>query len=135
MAIEYIKRYTDDFDNTPIDADDVRTLEFTFQGVSYQMHVSEDNFAKFAAAIQPFIEKASVTNYSGEVRRERNQRIREYLRSQNIEVSKTGRIPKHLIEKYEQDHKVDQGDTAKTEAQPAEGHAEAPEDNHADNQG
>ena len=133
MAIEYIKRYTDDFDNTPIDADDVHTLEFTFQGVSYQMHVSEDNYAKFAAAVQPFIEKASVTNYSGEVRRERNQRIREYLRSQNIEVADTGRIPKHLVEKYEQAHKAGQGDTV--EANTVEASAEAPEDNHADNQG
>jgi Lsr2 len=87
------------------------TVRFTYDGKSYEIDLSEENLAAFAEAIEPFVANARNTttpkrSSSGRARpdKEKSTRIREWARSQGIEIGVRGRIPSSVRQAYEVGH-------------------------------
>lgn len=92
----------DDFDETV--SDDVVTTAFAFEGVNYEIDLNEVNLKAFREAITPFIEKARRTGgrkvpVKTQVAASGRQ-IRDWARSQGIEVPDRGIIPTSVKEAF-----------------------------------
>ena len=99
---------TDDLDGSS----DAESVTFTFDGVSYEIDLSEQNRAKLDAAVAPFIEAGR------RVSRSRGRRgtsrpagpnadraaVRAWAREQGLKVSERGRISADVIGQYEATH-------------------------------
>ena len=113
MARKEIVQFYDDLDKSPLSADEVNVVEFSYQGTTYVLDLSEANAQKFAADLEPYIAYATkVSKTAGRGRQRaastgaksdptRNRRIREWARAQGHEVSTRGQIPHELISAYE----------------------------------
>jgi Lsr2 len=103
----------DDLDGGQAD----ETVEFAFEGRSYEIDLSSGNIGKLRDALAPFVaagrkagrRRAAAANSSGAVRRasvdrEQNQAIREWARKRGMKVSDRGRIPAEVLDAYHQEH-------------------------------
>jgi Lsr2 len=98
----------DDFDGTP----GATTVDFSFQGTQYEIELSDEHLNEMQEYLQPYIKAGRRKNGSkgrASVSRKPkvkpdNAAIREWARSTGIDVSKTGRIPKSVIEQYQSAH-------------------------------
>ncbi|WP_436528502.1 histone-like nucleoid-structuring protein Lsr2 [Actinoplanes sp. HUAS TT8] len=112
MAKQIVTILTDDLDGGEAD----RTVEFGLDGVSYTIDLSEKNTGKLRKALDPFItagtrvprtsavaRRGPGRGDAGEARssRNENQEIRAWAKSQGLELSDRGRIPTHVVEKYQ----------------------------------
>ncbi len=115
MAKHVTVSLVDDMDPT-LSAD--RTLPFSFDKEEYEIDLSEQNQARFYAAVRPFITHARKvgSNAGTSIRRrkhkptaeevaERNE-IRAWARAQGHEVSDFGRIPADILELWENAQQV-----------------------------
>ncbi|MDC4232380.1 Lsr2 family protein [Actinomyces sp. B33] len=91
----------DDIDGTIA----ARTVSFAFDGVSYEIDLSEENISEFRDALGRWIDAGRRTG--GRAVRSRKAssaidsgKIREWARANGIEVSDRGRIPAEIVEKY-----------------------------------
>lgn len=88
----------------------VKTVQFAYNGKSYEIDLSEENALALDAAIDPFVSRARNTTTpkrsSGRARpdKEKSTRIREWARSQGIEIGVRGRIPSGVRQAYEAGH-------------------------------
>jgi hypothetical protein len=88
------------------------TVRFSLDGVAYEIDLNKKNAAKLRKNVQPFVTGARKAPRSGKRRgslrtpsnRERSAEIREWARKSGIDVNDRGRIPAHVIEKYEAAH-------------------------------
>jgi hypothetical protein len=103
-------RLVDDLDGS----DAAETVSFAFEGREYEIDLSQDNaarlrdgLAEFVAAARrtgggnrraPAARSASRSTYD----REQALAVREWARANGFEVSERGRIPRIVIEAYEQ---------------------------------
>lgn len=113
MARREIIQYFDDIDNSPLTDNEVNIIRFSVDGNHYVIDLSEDNAAKFRAALQPWIDaaqpdpteqKSSGSRHSGPsaaARRERSRAIRAWARANGYTVSDRGKIPASIIEAYD----------------------------------
>jgi hypothetical protein len=97
-------------------ADD--TVEFGFEGKSYEIDLSSGNIEKLRVALAPYVSAgrkagrrraAAAAGGGGSVRRasvdrEQNQAIREWARKRGMKVSDRGRIPAEVLDAYHQEH-------------------------------
>jgi hypothetical protein len=104
MAKITITQITDDIDGSK-DAD---TYSFAWQGSEYEIDLSNKNFKALDKLLKPYIEVATkVSKRSSSSRRSTPaakrdfSAIREWAKSQGIEVSSRGRIPRAVVEQYE----------------------------------
>lgn len=112
MARREITQYFDDLDNSPLSPEEVKVVDFSFDGTDYTMELSAKNKEKFAEALAPFISVARRVPRSGGARRSgsttsnaaKNRKIREWALKQNLEVSKRGRISAEIVDKYNKAH-------------------------------
>ncbi|MGW1680158.1 histone-like nucleoid-structuring protein Lsr2 [Saccharopolyspora sp. NPDC002376] len=111
MAQKVTVQLVDDVDGTQAET----TIEFTLDGVSYEIDLSADNAAKLRDSMESFVAnarktggrkrtatkpgKASSTPSTAD--RERNQAIREWARNQGMQVSDRGRIPAEIVEAFD----------------------------------
>jgi hypothetical protein len=95
---------TDDFDGTEAS----RTLAFAFEGVTYEIDLSDKNLEKFRKSIGPYVEHAR--RVGGRAKRGSpfaapakidNAAVRSWAQSAGYEVSSRGRISKAIVEAYE----------------------------------
>lgn len=108
MATTTIVQITDDLDGSK----NAETYTFAWQGFEYTIDLSSKNFKALDKLLQPYIEAATnVTKRpSGSARRRSSSArkdfsaIRAWAKSQGLEVSDRGRIPKSIIEQYETAH-------------------------------
>ena len=115
MAQKVDVRLVDDVDGSEAS----ETIEFSLEGRSYELDLSEDNAAKLRDAFAPFVGAARRADGGGRggrrgssrgapaaarpsSDRERTQAIREWARENGHKVSDRGRIPSSVIEAYEQ---------------------------------
>lgn len=101
---------TDDLDGT----DEAENVSFGFEGQQYEIDLSEENRARLADALQPFIAKARRAGAaSRSVRRGRTpdsdrrselSEIRAWARSNGHTVSERGRIPATVMDAYAAQH-------------------------------
>ena len=107
MARREVTQYFDDLDNTTLNEEEVRVVDFSVNGVDYTLDLSEDNKAKFEEALAPYIQVARRKVRGGRrtatrsANPQRNKMIREWAQANGVEVSERGRIAQSVIDKFE----------------------------------
>ncbi|MFV2018399.1 histone-like nucleoid-structuring protein Lsr2 [Micromonospora sp. LOL_023] len=111
MAKKVITLLTDDLDGSEAD----RTVEFSLDGVSYTIDLSEKNAGKLRKALDAYIAagsrvsrstaagrggRAGFTAPPARSDREQNRAIREWAAKNGYAVSERGRIPANVINAY-----------------------------------
>jgi len=104
MAQRTLIRLVDDLDHKEIE--DGQTVKFAYQGVQYEIDLSDKNAQKLDKALAPFVAAARRVS----TRRPRSKAIttssvdtkavRKWAESNGIEVSNRGRIPAQVLEQY-----------------------------------
>ena len=85
------------------------TVSFGLDGISYEIDLSAGNAGEMRAALELYISKArKAPRVSRRPARNRNapgapdsERIRQWARSQGIEVKDRGRVPADVVARYE----------------------------------
>src|SRR3954452_22899296 len=116
MAQKTIVTLVDDL--TGEEAEDITTVEFALDGVTYEIDLDEKNSARLRDALAEYIAAARRTGgrrSSGRRRsgagtgtpratspggydRETSKQIREWAKAQGFEVSDRGRVPNNVVE-------------------------------------
>jgi nucleoid-associated protein Lsr2 len=114
MAQKTVIQFVDDLDGTA--ADDVETISFGLDGVTYEIDLGEDNATSLREKLAEFVgaarrvggrTKRTTVSTSGGVTpssgrsREQTQAIREWARKNGHDVSDRGRIPTAVIDAFE----------------------------------
>jgi hypothetical protein len=94
----------DDFDGSP----GATTVQFAFEGVSYEIELSDEHLEEMRACVAPYIEhgrrstgrRKVATPPPAESRRD-SAAIRAWAEQQGIELASRGKIPKAVIEQYD----------------------------------
>jgi hypothetical protein len=111
MAQKVLVQLVDDLDGTS--SNDISTVTFGLDGVSYEIDLNEDNANNLREHLAEYI--ASARRTGGRVRRggspvvstgsgrnrEQTQAIREWAKKNGHEVSDRGRIPAAVIDAFE----------------------------------
>jgi Lsr2 len=112
MAQQTTVRFVDDLDGSEASG----TFDFSLEGRSYQIDLSDDNAAKLRDALAPYVDAARKAGGRGRARaarqtavaekparssREETAAIRQWARDNGHQVSERGRIPKSVIEAYQ----------------------------------
>lgn len=109
MARKVTVTLVDDFDGEAA-ADE--TVEFSIDGVTYEIDLSAGNAEKLRSDLSKWVEsarrvggrrrgqRAGGGRGRASIDREQSAAIREWARSQNLNVSSRGRIPAEVIEAY-----------------------------------
>lgn len=114
MATEIIKRLVDDLDGSQADG----TVRFGWEGVEYELDLSQGNAEKFHSDIEKYISAARRASRgatphkkSGKApknlppaQREQLEAVRTWARSQGHEVSSRGRVPAAIMELFREAH-------------------------------
>ncbi|MFC6879001.1 MULTISPECIES: histone-like nucleoid-structuring protein Lsr2 [Actinomadura] len=99
----------DDIDGGEAD----ETVSFSLDGTTYEIDLSKKNAAKLREGLEPFVSSARKARKTpGKAgrgarttnSRERSAEIREWAKNHGIKVNERGRIPAHVIEKYDAAH-------------------------------
>ena len=121
MAKETITRLVDDIDASEAS----RTVRFTWQGVSYEIDLSEKHTEELRDVFAPYVEAArrtggrrstgsrsrssssSSSSGQGVVGRSKEalKSIRDWAKSEGWAVSDRGRLPNNVVEAYDAAHK------------------------------
>jgi hypothetical protein len=115
MAQKVTVQLVDDLDDTPITAGSGRTVEFAFDGSSYEIDLTDDNVDKFREAISDYVaaaRKVSGRRSGGAAPKSAPKRgnseelakIREWAKENGYEVSSRGRISTQVQEAYAAAH-------------------------------
>lgn len=117
MARQVITTLIDDLDGKPAD----RTVEFSLDGTSYTIDLSDANAGKLRKALDPFINAGTRVGRGGSGRsaarsagattgrgaggdRDQNKAIREWAAQNGYQVSERGRIPQNVTDAYRAAH-------------------------------
>ena len=115
MARQVITTLIDDLDGKAAD----RTVEFSLDGTSYTIDLSEANAGKLRKALDPFIEAGTRLGRAGSGRiagrspsaptrtagsRDENRLIREWAAENGHQISERGRIPQNVSNAYRAAH-------------------------------
>ncbi len=104
MANKVVVQLVDDIDSSPAS----ETVTFGLDGVNYEIDLNDEHAAQLREAFSPWVGRARRTGGRKSTRGSAApkasssdaSRIREWARSQGIEVSERGRIPAELRERY-----------------------------------
>ena len=112
MAQQTTVRFIDDLDGS----DASGTFDFSLEGRTYQIDLSDENAARLRDALAPYIgvarkaggrgrgrtsRQTAVADKSTRSSREETAAIRGWARENGHQVSDRGRIPKSVIEAYQ----------------------------------
>jgi hypothetical protein len=113
MARQVITTLIDDLDGKKAD----RTVEFSLDGTTYTIDLSDANAGKLRKALDPFINAGTrVGRSSGRTRqpsgsgrtagsRDENKAIREWAVRNGHQISERGRIPQSVSDAYRAAHR------------------------------
>ena len=104
MAQSTVITLVDDLDHE-IEADG-QTIRFAYQGIQYEIDLSEKQAKKLDNALAPFV--AAARRVEGRAARRSTavpvsvdpKAVRRWAESNGIEVSVRGRIPPHILDQY-----------------------------------
>lgn len=109
MVKLYSTAWTDDLDGSLA----ATTLEFSFDGITYAIDLSEANAMRMRDCLEPYMRAASKASRRSERKtwpveqspadkaQSPHQRAREWLRMNGHEVGSRGRLPQELLQRYE----------------------------------
>jgi Lsr2 len=117
MAQKVLVQFVDDLDGSP--GDDVSTVSFALDGVSYEIDLNEENANRLRDSLADYVESAR--RVGGRVRRgtapaaapvrqadarskEQTKAIREWAKKNGYELADRGRIPANVITSFEEAH-------------------------------
>jgi hypothetical protein len=115
MARQVITTLIDDLDGKKAD----RTVEFSLDGISYTIDLSEANAGKLRKALDPFINAGTRLGRSNNTNRipgrrgvpsrtassrDENRLIREWAQANGHQISERGRIPQSVTDAYRAAH-------------------------------
>jgi hypothetical protein len=101
MATRTITSLVDDADGSEAQ----ETVEFGLEGTTYEIDLSNHNAKKLRDALDPWVSKARKTGGRRRTRRDGAGKadlkaVRARAASNNVELSKRGRIPQSVLEQY-----------------------------------
>lgn len=111
MAQKTIVQLIDDLDGST--SGDIESVQFSLDGVNYEIDLNEDNAASLRSELERFIGAARRTGgrvrrnvpgagKSGDVRsREETKAIRDWAKANGHDVSERGRLSSNIVEAYE----------------------------------
>lgn len=118
MAQKVLVQFVDDLDGTS--SDDIETVTFALDGVSYEIDLAPENAEKLRDGVADFVgsarrvggrlkrgagqKPASPTKTTPPSNREQTKAIREWARQQGHSLSDRGRIPQHIVDEFEEAH-------------------------------
>ncbi|MGO4586743.1 Lsr2 family protein [Arthrobacter sp. 2RAF6] len=107
MTREVIPRLVDDLDGSEA----TQTIEFSFQGISYQFDLNDSNATYFESLLSPYIEKGAKqggvtagtkrTAAASTLTKARTKRLRAWALEHQIPMADRGKIAQHIVERYE----------------------------------
>lgn len=114
MAERIVRQLIDDIDGTDITEGKGGRIEFSVQGVSYEIDLADANTAKFTKALKPYIDAAKKVGPARGARSklgtakksspEHLAAIRDWARKNGHEVSDRGRIKAEIVEAFDAAH-------------------------------
>lgn len=111
MARETVQVFFDDLTGDPVEADDVQTIKFSWEGKDYLIDLSPKNADLMEKQIQPWVDVATEVKETKRKptpkRRNDLDKVREWAREQGMEVSDRGRVPIKILEAYDSRDKSD----------------------------
>lgn len=112
MAQKTLVQFVDDLSGKPIAAGKGETISFGLDGTTYEIDLNEKNAAKLRDALVAYTSAGRRVNAAGARgrgtagRARRTPRslkaIREWAAENGYKVSERGRIPKNVVDAYEQ---------------------------------
>lgn len=97
ISIDFI----DDIDGEPASG----TTKFMFEGVEYEIDLSEGNLTKMRTALEPYVAAARRVGGKKATTKRRDsskaEKIREWAHAKGYTVSDRGRIAKDIVAEYE----------------------------------
>jgi hypothetical protein len=122
MARRTVVQYYDDLDGTPIDLDDIHTIEWSWVGVDYVIDTCTANLEKIEAgeislatllakstrvggrrrSTAPKHREAAVIEEPESVGPDDTNAVRRWAREQGYDIGIRGRIPKTILDAYAQ---------------------------------
>lgn len=109
--------FEDDLTGQEVEEGALNTLRFTIEGVQYEIDLIDANADKMRAAFGPYISaakriggrktpaiKATPASSNGTGSKSESKQIREWARTNDIEVPERGRIPDAVREQFELAH-------------------------------
>ena len=117
MAQKVLVQFVDDLDGVP--GDDVSTVSFALDGVSYEIDLRAENADRLRESLADYVESAR--RVGGRVKRgaapasaparpadtrskEQTKAIREWAKKNGYELADRGRIPANVIDAFEEAH-------------------------------
>jgi len=109
MATRHIAQLIDDLDGTVLEQGEGKQLNFSVEGRSYEIDLSDTNADKFHAALAPFVNAARSIGSASRQSTARAPRaksaldlnsVREWARANGHTVSDRGRIAGPVVEAY-----------------------------------
>lgn len=94
-------------DLSGVEADDVRSVPFSFGKKDYWIDLTEAEYLQFAAVIMPYTDAAQPASSRAQksarstASRERSAEIRAWAQQQGIAIGPLGRIPGEIVAKYD----------------------------------
>jgi hypothetical protein len=99
-------QYIDDIDGSPAEG----TVRFGLDGLSYEIDLNKRHADQLASVIRPYVDaarkvpSARPSARGGRPARQSQSDVRAWARAQGLQVSNRGRIPGHLLARYESEH-------------------------------
>ncbi|PPK66393.1 Lsr2 family protein [Actinokineospora auranticolor] len=128
MAQKTIVQLYDDLDGST--SDDIRSVEFSLDGVQYEIDLTETNAQRLRDELADFVAAARRTG--GRIKRpvlpagarpegrskEQTKAIRDWARRNGHDISERGRIPSAVVEAFEAAHAVPEPEPEPAPAKP-----------------
>jgi hypothetical protein len=110
MARETITRLVDDVDGSAAS----RTVRFSWQGVSYEIDLSDEHSREFDRAVEPYLQAAR--RVTGAARKSAGRRgqashkldlaaVRSWAAQNGHRIAERGRIPRQILDAYQAAHR------------------------------
>ncbi len=108
--------FEDDLTGEEVGADDIRAVRFSYDGVQYEIDLTESSVERMNEAMKPFIRAARRTGgkkaggskapsgAAANGAKDENKIIRQWARDNGHDVPERGRIPQDIRDLYEQAH-------------------------------
>ncbi len=110
MARQAVVHLVDDLDDTIIENGDGQTVSFGINGTAYEIDLTNEHADELRGALARYVEAARKTGSDRPARTTGRSRpsqtdvssvaVREWAKSNGIELSGRGRIPKRVIEQF-----------------------------------
>ena len=105
MAQRTIITLVDDLDHKEIE-NDGQTIGFAYQGIQYEIDLSEKHAKKLDNALAPFVaaarrvDRRAARRAKGVPAKPDPKGVRKWAEANGIEVSVHGRLPAHILDQY-----------------------------------